>query len=58
VGVGAHAADEHVLVAEMPVRARLVAALAAYVLSGGPIGLGDDVGPMPGDTRRTARETA
>ncbi|MEU7884337.1 M20/M25/M40 family metallo-hydrolase [Microbispora bryophytorum] len=58
VGGGAHAAEEHVLVAEMPVRARLVAALAAYVLSGGPIGLGDDVGPMAGDTRRTARETA
>ncbi|MCT9929581.1 M20/M25/M40 family metallo-hydrolase [Planotetraspora sp. A-T 1434] len=38
VGGGAHAAEEHVVVAEMPVRARLVAALAAEVLSSGPGG--------------------
>ncbi|WP_370026128.1 M20/M25/M40 family metallo-hydrolase [Planotetraspora sp. GP83] len=34
VGGGAHAAEEHVVVAEMPARARLVAALAAEVLNG------------------------
>ncbi|TLP64154.1 M20 family metallopeptidase [Microbispora tritici] len=38
VGGGAHAAGEHVVVAEMPVRARLVAALTAYVLAGGAVG--------------------
>ncbi|MEV4458379.1 M20/M25/M40 family metallo-hydrolase [Microbispora sp. NPDC049633] len=58
VGGGAHAAGEHVVVAEMPARARLVAALAAYVLSGGPIGPGDDAAPMARDTRRTPQETA
>lgn len=35
VGGGAHAPGEHVVVAEMPARARLVAALTAYVLAGG-----------------------
>jgi glutamate carboxypeptidase len=34
VGGGAHAPGEHVVVAEMPVRARLVAALTSHVLSG------------------------
>ncbi|WP_433224318.1 M20/M25/M40 family metallo-hydrolase [Microtetraspora malaysiensis] len=33
VGGGAHAADEHVIVAEMPVRARLVAALVGSMLA-------------------------
>ncbi|WP_372974720.1 hypothetical protein [Microbispora sp. GKU 823] len=68
VGGGAHAAEEHVLVAEMPVRARLVAALVAYVLSGGPVsgpGGADPtradpthVDPTLRDVRQTAGETA
>ncbi|GAA0363242.1 M20 family metallopeptidase [Microbispora corallina] len=35
VGGGAHASGEHVVVAQMPVRAHLVAALASHVLSAG-----------------------
>ncbi|GII59116.1 glutamate carboxypeptidase [Planotetraspora thailandica] len=35
VGGGAHAAGEHVIVEEMPARARLVAALTSHVLDGG-----------------------
>ncbi|WP_311931911.1 M20/M25/M40 family metallo-hydrolase [Microbispora sp. H11081] len=53
VGGGAHAAGEHVVVAEMPVRARLVAALAAYVLSGGPISAADRTAE---DADRTAED--
>ncbi|MEW9533399.1 M20/M25/M40 family metallo-hydrolase [Microbispora sp. NPDC049125] len=53
VGGCAHAPGEHVIVAEMPVRARLLAALAAHVLSGGPPG-GDAGGGDDAYRGRTA----
>ncbi|MBO3748048.1 M20 family metallopeptidase [Streptosporangiaceae bacterium NEAU-GS5] len=48
VGGGAHGTDEHVFVAEMPVRGRLLAGLVAAVLDSGREG-GDGGGESPGD---------